>query len=216
MNKPTTPTRAPTSRAKPAGITAVIALILGGVYAVEGGYVNHPKDPGGATIYGVTEVVARQAGYRGDMRYFPKHCTGTVKICADKIYVDKYIVAPGFMPVIEVEPAVGQELVHSGVNLGPRKPSCWFQQSINEISGQRIDVDCKIGPRTVAAYRVLQSKRGVVATCVLTLERLDAKQEAEYRRLVRVQPSTYRPFLKGWLNHRIGNVDRNTCGRGIQ
>ena len=34
----------------------------------EGGFSNHPDDPGGATMYGVTEAVARAEGYTGAMR----------------------------------------------------------------------------------------------------------------------------------------------------
>src|SRR3546814_14279713 len=34
----------------------------------EGRYVNHPADRGGATCWGITEPVARAAGYAGGMR----------------------------------------------------------------------------------------------------------------------------------------------------
>lgn len=34
----------------------------------EGGFVDNPKDPGGATKYGITERVARAHGYTGPMR----------------------------------------------------------------------------------------------------------------------------------------------------
>jgi lysozyme family protein len=37
----------------------------------EGGYINHPKDPGGETNFGVTKVVAREFGYTGPMRAIP-------------------------------------------------------------------------------------------------------------------------------------------------
>jgi lysozyme family protein len=36
----------------------------------EGGYSDHPHDPGGKTKYGVTELVARENGYKGDMKDF--------------------------------------------------------------------------------------------------------------------------------------------------
>ncbi|MCL5060456.1 MAG: hypothetical protein M1449_08070 [Candidatus Thermoplasmatota archaeon] len=41
------------------------------VVEAEGGYVNDPRDPGGATRYGITEAVARANGYTGDMRHLP-------------------------------------------------------------------------------------------------------------------------------------------------
>lgn len=39
---------------------------------IEGGFVDHPDDPGGATKYGITERVARQHGYNGSMRDLPR------------------------------------------------------------------------------------------------------------------------------------------------
>lgn len=211
---------APSPAPRPSGLKAGAALvaavggILAGIYANEGGFVDHPDDPGGATRYGVTEKVARAAGYRGDMRWFPKHCEGPVTICADDIYLRDYIAGPGFLPVIEADPAVGGELVDSAVNFGPRPPSCWFQQAMNELGAAGLKVDCRIGPRTVGAYRALQLRVGAVPACVRTLDRLDAKQRADYERQVRVNPRK-KVFLKGWLAHRIGNIDRKTCGKGI-
>lgn len=37
----------------------------------EGRYSDHPDDNGGKTMFGVTEAVARRAGWRGDMRDLP-------------------------------------------------------------------------------------------------------------------------------------------------
>jgi lysozyme family protein len=205
--------QAPGPNGKKAGIAAAIALILGSVYAVEGGYVNDRSDPGGATIYGITEKVARADGYTGDMRLFPKHCDGPAAACADNIYVHQYIEQPGFMPVIEADPAVGAELVDTGVNMGPARPSKWFEQSLNELGAGPVPVTGKIDAGDVAAYRKLQATSGAVEACVLMLTNLDSKQLTEYRRLVRVNPKLGK-FYNGWVRARIGNIDRKTCGQG--
>ena len=38
------------------------------ILKTEGGYINHPKDPGGETNWGITKRVAQQNGYNGAMR----------------------------------------------------------------------------------------------------------------------------------------------------
>ena len=195
-------------------LAAAVAIILAGVYAVEGGYVNDARDPGGATRYGVTEQVARDYGYRGDMRRFPRHCDGPAAVCADVVYVRSYIAAPGYMPLIQIEPAVAGELIDTAVNMGPRRPNRWYRLTIDELGGAHLpDSMSALGSADIAAYQRLQAKLGVTPACVATLDALDARQAAEYRRLAAAN-AKLRAFLKGWLRHRIGNVDRRSCGKG--
>lgn len=202
------------SNKKKAAVAAAIATILGGVYAVEGGYVHDSHDPGGATRYGVTEKVARDVGFRGDMRNFPKHCDGPATACADKIYFSQYIVAPGYLPMVEIEPAVADELVDTAVNMGPARPNRWYRQTMNVLASTRLpDSTAALGPDDVTAYRMVQVKLGKTAACVATLDALDGRQETEYQRLV-ARNGALRRFLRGWLRARIGNVDRSTCGKG--
>lgn len=190
---------------------ATLAAILASIYAVEGGYVNHKADRGGPTNFGVTQQVARSEGYLGDMRYFPKHCYGAMSVCADGIYTERYIYGPGFGPMLEIEPPVAKEIVDTGVNMGPAKASAYFQRAINETcSSAKLTVDGKIGARTIGAYQNCQSALGRERFCIAMLDKLDALQEARYRGIARANPSQ-RVFLKGWLNHRIGNVKRSEC-----
>src|SRR4051812_10982940 len=187
------------SNKKKVAVAAAIAAILGGVYAVEGGYVHDKHDPGGATRYGVTEKVARAAGYRGDMRRFPKHCDGPATACADNVYVSQYIAAPGYMPLVEIEPAVAAEMVDTAVNMGPARPNRWFRLTANELASTRLpDSTAALGTDDITAYRMVQVKLGRTPACVAVLDALDAQQAAEYRRLVRVKPQLGK-FLKGWL-----------------
>lgn len=200
-------------KAAAGGLLALaLAGIIGAVYSDEGGFVNNPRDPGGATNYGVTEIVAREEGFRGNMRDFPMHCSATAQVCADAIYIRNYIERPGYMPLVSIEPAIADEMVNTAVNMGGPRPSRWFQESLNEL-GVPVIVDGKIGPASIAGYRVLQRTDGKVAACVQMLDKLDWKQQAEYGRLVARNPKL-RVFYKGWITHRIGNVNRRDCGKG--
>lgn len=195
-----------------AAVAAAIAMILGAVYAHEGGYVNDRRDPGGPTHFGVTQAVAREAGFTGDMRDFPQHCRSVAPadICADKIYIAQYIEAPGYMPIVALEPAVAEELVDTAVNMGPARPSSWFQDALNGLGRAGLTVDGRIGLRSIAAYEQLQGQLGPAKACAAMLDALDRRQLAEYQRLVRVRPAN-KAFYRGWVTHRIGNVDRAKC-----
>ncbi|HEX7694597.1 MAG TPA: glycosyl hydrolase 108 family protein [Sphingomonas sp.] len=198
---------------KRAAIASAIAAILCGLYAVEGGYVNDPSDPGGATNHGVTEKVARANGYRGDMRAFPKHCDGPAAACADRVYVRQYIAAPGYMAMIKIEPAVAQELVDTAVNMGPARENRWFRQTVNGLAPARLpESGAALGPADIDAYRMVQARLGRTGACIAVLDGLDQRQASEYRRIARVRPASAK-YLKGWLKNRIGNVDRTTCGK---
>ncbi|TCM40115.1 glycosyl hydrolase 108 family protein [Novosphingobium sp. ST904] len=190
---------------------SALALILGGVYAVEGGYVNHKDDRGGPTHSGVTQVVARQNGYLGDMRNFPRNCNATATVCADKIYTEMYVSRPGFYPLLTLDPGVAAEVIDTGINMGPAIASRFLQTAINaNCAPARLTVDGKVGRATIAAYSACQRSIGAVTFCTRVLGSLDAQQEQRYRRIVQNQPSQA-VFLKGWIAHRIGNVDRASC-----
>ena len=110
-----------------AGLSSAVLVILASVFALEEGYVNHPNDPGGETNHGITVAVARKHGYYGPMISLPK------EMAAD-IYYKDYIDKPGYLPLIQLSPALGEEVVDSGVNAGPGRSSLCFQKSLNALN----------------------------------------------------------------------------------
>lgn len=205
------PARSPAR--KPIVITAAMASILAGVYAHEGGYVNNPRDRGGATNYGVTEKVARQWGYRGTMRDFPKHCDDAHPVCADQIYVRNYMADPGAMAIIELSPAITDELVDTGVNMGPQRPLPWFREGLNLLGGAHLPVTAApLGTADALALAQLRARKGGLWTCVAMLDYLDGRQRQRYDAIVRADPGQ-QVFYRGWIRWRIGNVDRRRCAK---
>lgn len=198
-----------------AGIGAVVSVMLSGLYSREGGYVSDPLDRGGATRYGVTEKVARDAGYKGDMRVFPKECETEKAVCSDKIYYETYIDKPGFVPIIKASPPIGDEIFDTGVNMGPYYGSVFLQQSLNEVCAAtpKLKVDGKIGTGTQTRFTQCQVSIGAVTFCKMMIKTLDQKQKDRYDAIVRNNP-TQKRFYKGWINHRIGNVDLKRCDTG--
>ncbi len=193
------------------GLSSLILATVVGVVSIEGGFSNDPDDAGGATNHGITEAVAREGGYEGAMQSLPEGL-------ARQIYIDRYILAPKFDQVLALSPAVGTELIDTGVNVGPSRATTWFQQTLNDLSRggrdyARIGVDGRLGSQTLAAYRMLERKRGRVKACELTLKLLDSYQSAHYARLAQGQANA--SFLVGWVDHRIGNVPLARCSEVV-
>jgi lysozyme family protein len=107
----------------------------------EGGFSDHSADPGGKTRYGVTEAVARDVGYRGDMRELPLDL-------AQRIYKDKYWDAMQ----AEALPADVRYIVFDGaVNSGITQSAKWLQRACG------VKDDGIVGPATIRAANSLAS-----------------------------------------------------------
>ena len=112
-------------------ITQALKHLLGN----EGGFVDHPEDPGGATNYGITERVARAHGYQGDMRNFPMSM-------ALGIYQSDYW-AP--IKADQLPEALRFHVFDAAVNSGPGRAIKWLQRAAG------VAEDGVIGPRTLSA-----------------------------------------------------------------
>lgn len=107
------------------------ALLLGH----EGDFSDHAADPGGKTRFGVTEAVAREVGYKGDMRELPLEL-------AQRIYLERY-----WKPIHadDLPPGVRYIVFDAAVNSGPRQAVLWLQRALG------VEADGIIGPRTLTA-----------------------------------------------------------------
>jgi lysozyme family protein len=101
----------------------------------EGGYSNNPNDPGGETMWGITERVARAAGYTGAMRDLPQD---EAKAIAKKLYWDP-------LKLDQFDPRVGFQILDANYNGG--HPVIWMQGAAG------VKVDGVLGPQTVAAVQ---------------------------------------------------------------
>lgn len=120
----------------------------------EGGYVNHPNDPGGETMYGVTKRVAQAHGYWGDMRKLPK---SLAKQITEKSY---YNAVKGD----QLDRLIAWQLTDAAYNHGPKQAVKFLQRAVGASA------DGLIGPRTLEAVAAMD-KNDVVL--LFNAERID-------------------------------------------
>lgn len=165
--------------AKALGMTDVpatdrYALCIPLVLKHEGGYVNHPKDPGGATNKGITQKT--YDGWR-DKHGQPRQ---SVRSITDQevqaIYRRDYwdAISGDSLP-----PGVDYCVFDFAVNSGINRASRYLQEVV------RVPADGKIGPATIAAAKALPARDVVNRVC-------DARM-AFLRRL-----DTFPTFGRGW------------------
>lgn len=104
----------------------------------EGAYSNHPRDPGGETMWGITAAVARAHGYKGQMRALPQAVAQAIyrKDYWDAVQADK-------LPA-----AVRYPLFDAAVNSGVKQATKWLQAALG------VSQDGVLGPKTLAAAQV--------------------------------------------------------------
>lgn len=104
----------------------------------EGGFSNHPDDPGGATMYGVTEKVARAEGFTGSMRNFSLNDAKT-------IYRKNYWDA---CRCDQMPDTLRYALFDAAVNSGANQAIKWLQSAVG------VKADGIIGPVTQQSVNV--------------------------------------------------------------
>ncbi|MEJ6477784.1 MAG: holin-associated N-acetylmuramidase [Octadecabacter sp.] len=118
------------------------------IVAREGGYVDDPDDPGGATNFGVTIGTLRRLGHdlTGDGRVDRDDVRALTQAQAVAIFVQHYFERPqiGALPQV-LQPSVFDMYVNAGANAVKV-----LQRLLNDMRIE-VDVDGVIGPQTIAA-----------------------------------------------------------------
>lgn len=150
----------------------------------EGGYVNHPKDPGGATNQGVTQRVY------DDFRKAAKKALRSVKeMLADErdaIYRTRYwnLIKGDALPS-----GISYVVFDGAVNSGVGQSVKWLQRAL------KIPADGVIGPQTIQAIETHPNHDAIVAEIIRLRER--------FLRALK----TFKTFGKGWIS-RISGVKK--------
>lgn len=146
----------------------------------EGGFVDHPEDPGGATRWGITQRIARKHGYTGDMRNFPIE---EARRIARAEYWDK-------VRADDVPDALRFDLFDGAYNSGPPQAIKWLQRAAGA------DDDGMIGPKTLTAVRAANPH-------------LLAKRYNGHRLQFMTNLKTWPTFSRGWARRIAANLLEN-------
>jgi lysozyme family protein len=140
----------------------------------EGGYVNHPKDPGGETNLGVTKRVYEEWGGTKDMKDLT---VDDVAPIYKKNYWDK-------MKGDELPAGLDLCVFDFGVNAGPGRAAKYLQTMIGTTP------DGGIGPMTLQALANYVEEQGGVDEVIKDYQK---ERQKYYESL-----STFSTFGKGW------------------
>jgi lysozyme family protein len=151
------------------------------VLSWEGGFVNDPADPGGATRYGISQ------------RQYPHlDISALTKDAAKAIYRRDWWERYGYGTL--PHPRVAARVFCFAVNLGPGPAHRCLQRALR-ANGERVREDGQLGPLTRAACARVPEDALLAA--------LRSEAAGDYRSLVQSRPPLRR-FLNGWLRLAYG------------
>jgi lysozyme family protein len=145
----------------------------------EGGYVNDPADPGGATNMGITFKVAAEQGIKN-----VEQLKSMTKAKAGEIYRKGYWRFDGI-----ADQRLATKLFDMAVNMG-MAPAVEHLQCALYMRGADLAIDGQLGPKTLAAANSYRADDLLIGLCF--------SLAGDYRRIVQNRPAS-KKFFGGWL-----------------
>ena len=189
------------------------------VLDVEGGYVDHEADPGGATNHGISLRFLRERIEDGDMDGFmdgdidrdgdidAEDIKGLSKDKALELYKKHFWDDINLSEI--KQPFMAVKMFDMAVNMGERAATRIMQRAVNSIlitwnptpKLHPLVVDGKLGPITIQAINMIPTSDPDTEREYARVYREHVVQEQIefYRHLVEQRPSL-QPFLSGWEN----------------
>lgn len=167
------------------------ARAMKGIRISEGGWSNHPKDPGGATNYGIIQTVYDDFRKRKGMSKQSVRLISEPEVneiyktqYADKIHYD------------ELPAGIDYATLDGAVNSGVSRGAKWLQSALGVSS------DGKIGSQTIAAAGAADAIKTVKSMC--------AKRMSFLRGL-----TIFSTFGKGWTS-RVARVEAESVSMAME
>ena len=164
---------------------------IGRVLREEGGYVNDPDDPGGATNYGISLRWLKGIAKRGDFDDDGDVDAQDIRLIDSTRAIELYreFWWDKFKYGELESQSVANSLFSFSINMGSRRAHKLIQRALLAC-GFTLDVDGQLGPISRTAISR--------ADPAMLLGALRAEAAAYYRLLVTLKPKRAK-FLKGWL-----------------
>lgn len=168
----------------------------------EGGYVNHPSDPGGATNYGISLrfLEAQGLDIDGDGKVDGNDVRALTPQTAASIYREHFWERPGLdrLPML-----VAVAVYDAGVNLGVMRAVKHLQECCSALDSEPLAIDGKLGPRTVARVgATCADMNGQLAFCAKLMDR-----RATYYNAIADNNPRLDVFRKGWMRRTLALWD---------
>lgn len=162
-------------------------LVIGWIGLSEGGYVDHPRDPGGATNHGITKRVLEQ--WRG-RKLTKTDVRNLTKKEAEEILKVRYwdLVKGDDLPS-----GVDYVISDYATNSGPSKAGKDAQRTLRDM-GFTLKIDGLIGPETLGIFNSLPEQR----------RKEFVRMYCERRMAFLKRLKTFNVFGKGWTMRVMG------------